>query len=321
MTQDGENTTTNPEITDEQQSILLSLNEICSDESIDTCRKALERNSWNLEDAVMELISPEPSGGPPQPPPVQSVSQAAFAENINNSDDHDDDVMATFDEDGNQIDGFIDRVSNNANNPTNFSTPVASQSNSSSNLRQRHTASNISSNNNSSQNVLNQRNNNFRRHETYADAIRRNRNRNRPSLLQRCIAYTINVFFTTFRLPVTLLQQIARFLPTSLTSTSITSSGRKSPRQEVISSVESIKSNHPIYETLNFTQCSYQDVLTKSKTQVRFLLCYLHVAEHEDTEKFLQDLHPKIAEFMEKNDAIFWACNLNCFEGDKASQR
>ena len=278
-------------ITEEQHSILLSLNEICSEETIDTCRRALERNSWNLENAVMELISPEPERQP-EPvetpaPPVQSVSRDAFAD-FN-------ELTAEFDEDGHQIDGFIDRVTP-ANNT---STP---------NLRHRRPTN--------QNNTLNQRNNAHRRNETYADAIRRNRRQ--PTILERCINFTLKLFFTTFRLPVTLLQSITRFLP-QVQSSSITSSSRKSPRQEVISSVELIKSKFPIYDNLNFTRCSYQDVLTKSKSQVRYLLCYLHVEEHEKTDDFLSGLYPKIEKFMEDHDAILWACRLNSFEGEKAS--
>ena len=54
-----------PPITDEQQSVLLSLYEICSEETLETCKRSLERNSWNLENTVMELISPkiEPTPG------------------------------------------------------------------------------------------------------------------------------------------------------------------------------------------------------------------------------------------------------------------
>ena len=48
-----------PTITDEQQSVVLTLYEICSEETLETCKHALERNSWNLENAVMELIIPE----------------------------------------------------------------------------------------------------------------------------------------------------------------------------------------------------------------------------------------------------------------------
>ena len=109
----------------------------------------------------------------------------------------------------------------------------------------------------------------------YAEAMRRN-NRPRPTMVQRCINFTLNLFFTTFRLPVTLINRISNFLPAGfLTSASRTvTAPRKSARQEVVASVELIKSKYPIFEGINFTQTSYSDALTKSKTQCRLLLCY-----------------------------------------------
>ena len=45
-------------LTSEQQSKLNQVVEICSDETVENCRKTLERNDWEVDRSVMELLSP-----------------------------------------------------------------------------------------------------------------------------------------------------------------------------------------------------------------------------------------------------------------------
>ena len=171
---------TTPTITDEQQSVLLSLNEICSEETLETCKRALERNSWNLENAVMELISPEVEPTPTPEisasttiiPPQTSQTPSAAAFGVQNSafrssdadlpENNLDFFDAEFDDDGHQIDGFTDNV-----------TPLISTPTSSSSLRHRTHASNNTNNASSSRDALINQINSVRTRQTTYSAFKK----------------------------------------------------------------------------------------------------------------------------------------------------
>ena len=172
-----------PTITDEQQSVVLTLYEICSEETLETCKHALERNSWNLENAVMELISPEvePTPNVVSPeisasttiiPPQTSQTPSAAAFGVQNSafrssdadlpENNLDFFDAEFDDDGHQIDGFTDNV-----------TPLISTPTSSSSLRHRTHASNNTNNASSSRDALINQINSVRTRQTTYSAFKK----------------------------------------------------------------------------------------------------------------------------------------------------
>ena len=90
-----------------------------------------------------------------------------------------------------------------------------------------------------------------------------------------------------------------------------------SPRQEVANSVELLKKDFPIYENINFFQGDYNEALSKCKSQVKYLLVYLHVPEHQETKNFLNDSYENIKKFQETDtdNALVWTCRLDSREG------
>jgi len=281
------NTTTQPaenELTPEQEALLLNLTEICSTETTDTCKRALQRNNWNLENSVMELISPPTETPAEAPTQQQPVDNDADDESLENLD------FNTF----------------TTNIPTAPSAPFQT-STSDTGLRRRHvpaapaTASNTDV-----------------RRQTYADAARRAAGPLQETFVRRAIRVLMNMVFSAINVPFYVVQFFRGYLPIT-TRGSTPSAPRKSPRQEVLESVEGMKRQCPLFAEVNFCQIPYSEALTKSKTQVRWLLCYVRCPEHGDTSDFLTSMHPHIVQFMEEHDAILWTCDLSSYEGDKAA--
>ncbi|XP_065844048.1 FAS-associated factor 2-like [Oscarella lobularis] len=75
--------------------------------------------------------------------------------------------------------------------------------------------------------------------------------------------------------------------------------------------------NHP-----PFCPLSYNDAVAKARRDINFLLVYLHSWEHEQTDRFCRDVvcSSGFVEYVERNNVIMWACDVNSHEGFRASQ-
>ena len=85
-----------------------------------------------------------------------------------------------------------------------------------------------------------------------------------------------------------------------------------SRKEQVKKSIEIIKSSCPELGDIDFIEGSYSDALTRSKKEVRYLVCYVHLDEHEDTKLFLEKITGELKDFLRQNDALFWGCSFDC---------
>lgn len=102
--------------------------------------------------------------------------------------------------------------------------------------------------------------------------------------------------------------------------------GRRPPigRTDPIGDVRSFKekfeskygSTHP-----TFHPGSYSQVLDEAKKELKFLLVYLHSADHQDADAFCSSTlaSPAFADFV-GNNALFWGCSVDSPEGYRVSQ-
>lgn len=74
--------------------------------------------------------------------------------------------------------------------------------------------------------------------------------------------------------------------------------------------------NHPV-----FYQGSYSQALNDAKSELRFLLVYLHGMDHQDTEHFCRNTlaSADLINFV-NTSMLFWACDTNSPEGYRVSQ-
>jgi len=89
-------------------------------------------------------------------------------------------------------------------------------------------------------------------------------------------------------------------------------------KEQVKKSIDLIKSSCSKLEGVDFIEGSYSDALTRSKKEVRYLVCYVHLDEHEDTKIFLDKIGDDLNEFISQNNALFWGCSFDCPEGTLA---
>ncbi|XP_060579347.1 FAS-associated factor 2-like isoform X2 [Ruditapes philippinarum] len=74
--------------------------------------------------------------------------------------------------------------------------------------------------------------------------------------------------------------------------------------------------NHPV-----FYQGSYSQALNDAKTELRFLLVYLHGMDHQDSDRFCRNTlgNEDVVNFI-NTSMLFWACDTNSPEGYRVSQ-
>ncbi|XP_047124443.1 FAS-associated factor 2 [Hydra vulgaris] len=70
-----------------------------------------------------------------------------------------------------------------------------------------------------------------------------------------------------------------------------------------------------------FYQGSYQQALNDAKKELKFLLIYLHAADHQDTPEFCRDVlsNNGFVEYV-NGSMIFWACDVSSNEGHRVSR-
>lgn len=276
--------TTQNTLTPDQEQLVSQLAEICGQETPETCRRALERHSWNLETAVMELIAPEPTATITPTPPTMSNSFPNFDDTL---DDTDDEQL--------QAQGA----------PAPPPPRVPQQAHSDNVLRRRRVPTQATA-------------------RTYAETVRAaRRGGGHPaggprSIIERLLDYAVRFLVASFNIPVSILQRLGRFLPTA----PIGGTGsRLSAREEVIKSVAMLKDKIPEFSasSINILPVTYTEALTKSRTEVKVLVCLVICWEHEETFQFLRDVFIQLVPFIESNDALLWVCNLDSVEGDRAA--
>ncbi|VUZ56897.1 unnamed protein product [Hymenolepis diminuta] len=73
-----------------------------------------------------------------------------------------------------------------------------------------------------------------------------------------------------------------------------------------------------------FFNGTYADALKEAKRSLRFLIIYLHVGSHENTDVFCRDtlLNSAFLDFLTENseNVLFWGCDINSPEGYRVSE-
>ncbi len=67
---------------------------------------------------------------------------------------------------------------------------------------------------------------------------------------------------------------------------------------------------------------SYHQVLEEAKKELKFLLVYLHCADHQDVDRFCSGTLSSnaLVEFVATNGILFWGCSVDTSEGYRVSQ-
>jgi len=312
------------DLTEEQNELLTRLLQVCSDESIDTCKKTLKRHNFNVDSAALELLMPSSTPQSNSATNFPSLSSRAVPTDIPRPQSMDDIVRAQ---------PISSQNSLNESTDSNFS--VLQQSENQNIVRQRR---NVMSSAQTQSSTSRPRTNG----QSYANIARR---ANRQSILDRlpiATTWILAQILKIVQMPVIALCRLATtVLPESISrpvsnlllpSARATNGGQAwtipmnassisrsdlSPRQEVANSVELLKKDFPIYENINFFQGDYNEALSKCKSQVKYLLVYLHVPEHQETKNFLNDSYENIKKFQETDtdNALVWTCRLDSREG------
>ncbi|XP_053633739.1 FAS-associated factor 2 isoform X5 [Cherax quadricarinatus] len=70
-----------------------------------------------------------------------------------------------------------------------------------------------------------------------------------------------------------------------------------------------------------FFQGSYSQALSHAKSELKFMLVYLHCADHQDTPVFCRTTlsDPNLVEYV-NNTMVFWGCSVTTAEGYRVSQ-
>jgi len=243
-------------LTSEQQTKLNQVVEICSDETVDNCRKTLERNDWEVDRSIMELLSPVDQNPIPSEPDIVRASE------------------------------------NRPTIPTQTSAP---------NLRRR--------------NIPSTRQQVPRR--TFAQVASHQRQPRAPGRLRTLITKIINtamkILQYVFNVPGYIISSVPglSWLQAATNTRAIISAGL-TRKEQVKKSIDLIKSSCSKLEGVDFIEGSYSDALTRSKKEVRYLVCYVHLDEHEDTKIFLDKIGDDLNEFLRQNNALFWGCSFDC---------
>lgn len=71
----------------------------------------------------------------------------------------------------------------------------------------------------------------------------------------------------------------------------------------------------------SFFQGSYSQALSHAKTELKFLLVYLHCADHQDTPFFCRSIlsDPSLLDYI-NTSMVFWGCSVTSPEGYRVSQ-
>ncbi|KAG0720696.1 FAS-associated factor 2 [Chionoecetes opilio] len=69
-----------------------------------------------------------------------------------------------------------------------------------------------------------------------------------------------------------------------------------------------------------FFQGSYSQALSHAKTELKFLLVYLHCADHQDTPFFCRTMLSDATLIEYINTMVFWGCSVTSSEGYRVSQ-
>ena len=71
----------------------------------------------------------------------------------------------------------------------------------------------------------------------------------------------------------------------------------------------------------HFYPGTYSQVLNEAKKQLKFLIVYLHCADHQHTERFCRRTlsDPEVIHYVNDN-CIMWACSVDTTEGYRVSQ-
>lgn len=340
------------DFTEEQNELVAQLLMVCSEESAEACKKALKRHNFNVDMAALELLTP--AG---EPAVVESTAMANQSQTAPDLDVH----FPRLDQSqsrGTDMEETQASTSTSASANTNANSHTQSNFSSSNyqppslpNLRQRRNnqsprpttsvsaSASANLNDNNSRNIQNL---------SYAAAARAR------SSETDMVPWLLSKLITIFKLPVSLIFSIltaifpARVVRSisSLTraassssysqgtpgsassshsqSSSLLNLGSRSnfsPREEVKNSIELLINKHPEYSSFPFFKGDYNEVLSKCKTEVKYLIVYIHVDENDQTDQFLNNLHPFLDNFFKEAapESLFWTCRLDSREGAKVS--
>ncbi|KAI8826020.1 thioredoxin-like protein [Fimicolochytrium jonesii] len=124
-----------------------------------------------------------------------------------------------------------------------------------------------------------------------------------------------------------LLSYAASFLPAALRPSLLTPAGPQrtgtqssDPRADahrfLLDFEDTYGRQHP-----EFFQGTYTQALQKTKTEVRYLVVYLHSAEHDDTEEFCRQTlcSEDLISALQRRNVIFWAGDVGTVEGYQVS--
>ena len=95
---------------------------------------------------------------------------------------------------------------------------------------------------------------------------------------------------------------------------------RTDPAADVRSFRESFESKYGATHP-TFHAGSYSQALDEAKRELKFLLVYLHCADHQDADAFCSSTlaSPALADFVAGNNALFWGCSVDTQEGYRVS--
>ena len=97
--------------------------------------------------------------------------------------------------------------------------------------------------------------------------------------------------------------------------------GSGDPRQDVATFITEFEarygSEHP-----PFHRGGYHAVLEQAKQELRFLVVYLHSEEHQDTDRFCQEVlsSQAVRDQLAASNALLWGCSVSRPEGYRVSQ-
>ncbi|CAL4083874.1 unnamed protein product, partial [Meganyctiphanes norvegica] len=92
------------------------------------------------------------------------------------------------------------------------------------------------------------------------------------------------------------------------------------PLRDVLSFFEEYESEYGSQHP-SFFQGTYSQALSHAKSQLKFLLVYLHCSDHQDTPHFCRTTlsDPSVVAFL-NNSLVFWGCSVTTAEGYRVSQ-
>jgi len=103
--------------------------------------------------------------------------------------------------------------------------------------------------------------------------------------------------------------------------------GRRPPVGRTVDPAADVRSFRESFESKygathpTFHAGSYSQALDEAKKELKFLLVYLHCADHQDADAFCSSTlaSPALADFVAGNNALFWGCSVDTQEGYRVS--